>query len=188
MVTGLSYTHLLLVDSFSGFWRRKKHPCPLSPDLELWRTLDVPDWDFASWYWFGYGQWSLVQPNSELWLSILILKEQGTSMSFKSWFGGLEDPGSSWLGFYILIWIRIWSLVFGNTIFKILAIYLDFEAAKNINILQVLIWGLWGCWRLFTGVLHPDIDMDKATGHWYTHIPNFGSLYWFWGRKEHPCP
>ena len=27
-----------------------------------------------------------------------------------------------------------------------------------------------------------------VTGHWYTQVPNFGSLSWFWRCKEHPCP
>ena len=133
MVTGLWYTHILNFGSLSWFWRCKEHPCPLSPHLGLWRTLEVPDWGLASWYWFGYGHWSLVHPYAEFWLSILILKVQRTSMSFKSWFGALEDAGGSWLGFGILILIWIWSLAIGTPIFRILALYLDFEGAKNIH-------------------------------------------------------
>ena len=57
-------------------------------------------------------------------------------MSFKSSFGALEDAGGSWLGFGILILIWIWSLVFGTHIFQILALYLDFEGAKNIHVLK----------------------------------------------------
>ena len=117
------------------FWRCKEHPCPLSPHLGPWRVLEVPDWGLASWYWFGYGHWSLIHPYSKFWLSILILKVQRTSMSFKSWFGALEDAGGFWLGFGILILIWIWSLVFDTQIFKILALYLDFEGAKNIHVL-----------------------------------------------------
>ena len=88
-----------------------------------------------SWSWFGYGHWSLIHPCYEFWLSSLILKVQRISMSFKSWFGALEDAGGSWLGFGILIVIWIWSLVFGTPIFRILALYLDFESAKNIHVL-----------------------------------------------------
>merc|ERR1712081_81577 len=73
----------------------------------------------------------------------------------------------------ILIWI--WLLVFGTPIFQILALYLDFEGAKNIHVLQVLIWGSGGCWSFLTGVWHLDIDLDMITGLCYTHIPNFGS-------------
>ena len=58
--------------ALSVFWRCKEHPCPLSPDMGLWRTLEVPDWGLASWYWFGYGHWSLFHPYSEFWLSFLI--------------------------------------------------------------------------------------------------------------------
>ena len=81
---------------------------------------------------FGYGHWSLIYSWSDFWLSILILKVQRTSMSFKSSFGALEDAGGSWLGVGILIFIWIWSLVFDILMFKSLALYLDFESAKNI--------------------------------------------------------
>ena len=100
--------------------------------------LEVPDWGLASWYWFRYGHWSLAQPYSEFWLSILILKVQITSMSFKSWFGALEDAGGSWLGFGILILIWTWSLVFDITLFLILSLYPDFDGAKNIFVLGAL--------------------------------------------------
>ena len=33
-----------------------------------------------------------------------------------------------------------------------LALYLDFEGAKNIYVLEVLIWGFGGHWRFLTGV------------------------------------
>ena len=36
----------------------REHPCPLSPQFGLWRTLEVPDWGLVSWYWFEYIQWS----------------------------------------------------------------------------------------------------------------------------------
>ena len=35
-------------------WRCKVHWCSLSPDLGLWRKLEVPDLGLASWYWFEY--------------------------------------------------------------------------------------------------------------------------------------
>ena len=108
---------------------------PSSANLGLWRMLEVPNWDFAPWYWFGYGHWYLVHPYSKFCLSTWILKVQGTSVSFKSWFGALEDAGGSWLGFGILTLIRIWSLVFDIPIFQILAFYLDFEGAKNVHVL-----------------------------------------------------
>ena len=156
--------------------------------MGLWRTLEVPDWGFAPWDWFGYGHWSLFHPGSkfwlsililkmqrtsmsfkswygaledaggswcglaswywfgdghwalvhqysEFWLSILILKVQRTSMSFKSWFGALEDAGGSWLGFCILILIWIWSLAFVSSIFRFFALNLNFKDAKNIHVL-----------------------------------------------------
>ena len=87
----------------------------------------------------NYSNKSLLEPiKAELslfQLFILILKVQRTSMSFKSWYGALEGTGGSWLGFCILIMIWIWSLVFGTPICQILALYLDFEGAKNIHVL-----------------------------------------------------
>ena len=38
--------------------------------------LEAPDWGFASWSWFGYCHWSLVNPLLKCLLSILILKVQ----------------------------------------------------------------------------------------------------------------
>ena len=70
--------------------------------------LESPNWGLASRYWFDYSHWSLIHPYFKFQLSILNLKVQRKSMSFKSSFGALEDAGGSWLGFVILIliWIR----------------------------------------------------------------------------------
>ena len=60
--------------------------------------------------------------------------------------------------------------------FLILALSLDFQGARTIHVLKVLIWGFGECWRVLTGVWHLDLDWDKVTGLWYTHVPNCGSL------------
>ena len=188
IVTGLWYTHDRNFCSLSLCLRCKEHPCPLSPHLGLRRMLEVPDWSLVSWSWFGYDLWSLIHPWSEFWLSILILKVQRTSMSWKSSFGAFEDAGGSWVGFGILnlfgygLWsliypwsvfllsilimkvqrtsmsfkssfgaaedaagswlgfgifivIWIWSLVLDIPMIGILALCLDFEGAKNIYVL-----------------------------------------------------
>ena len=90
---------------------------------------------FVSGSWFGYGYWSLKHQCSKFWIPFLILKVQRTSMSFKFWFGDCEDTGGSWLGFGLLILIWIWLLVFDIPMIWILALYLDFEGAKNIHVL-----------------------------------------------------
>ena len=56
---------------------------------------------------------------------------------------------------------------------QILALYLNFEGAKNIHALHLGLWRMvevpdWG-WRL-------DLYLDMITVLWYTHDPNFGSL------------
>ena len=51
-------------------------------------------------------------------------------------------------------------MVLGSPLFHILALYLDFEGAKNIHDLQVLFWGFGGPLRFLTGVLHLDHDLD----------------------------
>ena len=53
-------------------------------------------------------------------------------------FKDLEDARGSWLESGILILIWIWSLVFDTTMIQILALYLDFEGAKNIQ--ESIIW------------------------------------------------
>ena len=108
---------------------------PLNPDFGHWWRLKVPDGGFASWSLFWYGHWSLIHPYYEDCLSIFILKVHRTYTSFKSWFGALVGAGGSWLGFGILILILIWSLVIDTPIFRILALYLAFEVAKNIYVL-----------------------------------------------------
>ena len=47
---------------------------------------------------------------------------------------------------------------------QIWALYLDFEGAKNIHVLNVLIWDFGGCWRVLPGVWHIDLDLDIVTG------------------------
>ena len=150
--------------------------------------LEVPDWGFASWSWFGYGWWSLIQPWSEFWLSILILKVKRLSMSFKTSFGALEDTGGSWLGFGIFILVGIWLLVFDTSMVWSFALYLDFEGAKNINVLYVFIWGFGRRRRLLTGVWYHDLNLDMVTGFLCNHDQNFGLLCWFWSCKIQPCP
>ena len=84
------------------------------------------------------------------------------------WFGALVGAGGSWLGFGNLILIWIWSLVFATPIFPVLALCLDFEGAKNIYVLNVLIWGFGGGCRFLTGVWHLDLDLVMVSGLWYS--------------------
>ena len=93
------------------------------------------DWGFASLSSFGYGRWSLIHQYYEDWLSIFMLQVQRLSISFKSRFGAYGDAGGSLFGFGILILIWIWSIVVDTPMFQILALYLDFEGAKNIHVL-----------------------------------------------------
>ena len=149
--------------------------------------LGVPDWSLASWSWFGYGHWSLIHPWSKFWLSILILKVQRTSMSFKSSFGALEDAGGSRLGFGIWIWIWIWSLIIGIPMIQILALYLDLKVQKIC--MSFKSWygaledaggsyhrfGLWILIWIWSLVFDTPIFLTCA-------------LSWFWMCKAHPCP
>ena len=183
-----------LIHPWSEFWLSKlilkvqRKSMSLESWLDLWRLLEVPDWSLASWSRFWYGHWSFVPACLRFWLSILNFKVQRTSMSIKSCFGALEDAGGSWLGLDIFVFIWIGSVVFGTPIFQIIALYLDFEGAKNISFLQVLIWGFGGRWRFLTGVWHLDLGLDMVTRLWYIYDSNFGSLSWCWRWKEHPNP
>ena len=57
------------------------------------------------------------------------------SMFFKSSFGASKDAGGFVLGFWILILIWLWLLGFDTCIIQILALHLDFEGAKDIDVL-----------------------------------------------------
>ena len=67
------------------------------------------------------------------------------------------------MGFDIFFLVCIKLLVFGTHMFQIWAHYLDFEGAKDIHVLQVIIWGFGGCWRFLTGVWHLDLDLNIVT-------------------------
>ena len=132
------YGHSSLIHTCSKFWlfiwiwRCKELPCPVGPDLRLWRTLEVFDWGSGSWY--QYDHLSLLHPCLYFWLSILILNVQRTSISINFLFWDLEDTGGSWLGFGIFVLILIWLLVFVTPIFSILALCQGFKVAKNIYV------------------------------------------------------
>ena len=55
------------------------------------------------------------------------------------------------------------SLFFKTPMSQILALYIDFEVAKNTHVLEVLIWGFGGGWRFLTGVWLLDLDFDMVT-------------------------
>ena len=134
IVTGIWYTHVPNFVSLSWF-EGSKRSMSCKSSFEALEDVEGS--------WLGIGililNWmcSLVfdTPMFWNWLSILILKVQRTSMSFKSWFGYLLGVGGSWLGFGILILIWIWSLACYILMFLILALYPDFEGAKNIHVL-----------------------------------------------------
>ena len=110
------YGHWSLFHPYSKFWLSililKMKRTSMSFKSSFWALED------AGGSWHGLGlliliwTWSLVfdTPMIQFWLCILILKVQRTSLSFKSWFGALENAGGSWLVFEILILIWIWSL------------------------------------------------------------------------------
>ena len=110
IVTVLLYTYDPNFSSLSWFWRCKEHWCPLSPDLGLWRMLEVPDWGLASWLWFGY--WSLVSDTPKLKIFALYLEFEGAKrLAFRRM---LEVPDwglASWSWFFYGHWslVHQWS-------------------------------------------------------------------------------
>ena len=104
MVTGLWYYHGPNFGSPFWFLRCKEHPCPWSPHMRLWRTLEVPD---------------------------------------RGWHLDLD----------LNMVTGLWFTYFQN---------FWFEGAKNIHVLEVLIWGFGGCLRFRTGVWDLDIDFDMV--------------------------
>ena len=45
-----------------------------------------------------------------------------------------------------------------------MALNLDFEGAKNIHVLKILILGFGGHWRFLTWVRHLDLGLDMVSG------------------------
>ena len=54
-------------------------------------------------------------------------------------------------------------MVFDTSMIQIAALSLDFEGAKNVQVLKVLIWGFGGCWRVLTGIGHFDLNLNMVT-------------------------
>ena len=140
MVTCLWYT-LPNFGSLSWFWKCKEHPFPLIPDFGLWRILEVPDWGYTYWSWFGYSHGSFIQPCSDFWLSILIFKVQRTFMSFKSSFTAFKEAGGSLLGFGILILIMVTGLWYTHVLN--LGILSWFQRCKEQPCPLSPDWGFW---------------------------------------------
>ena len=65
---------------------------------------------------YGHCHWPMIDPWYKFLLPLLILKVQRTYMSWD-----FDDVGGSWLGFWILTLIVIWSLVFNTSKLQILA-------------------------------------------------------------------
>ena len=68
--------------------------------------------------------------------------------------------------------------------FQSLKLYLDFKGAKDIHVLQVLIWGFGRCWRFLTGVWGLDIYFDMVTSLQYTLIQILNLYIDFEGAKN----
>ena len=131
--------------------------------LGLWKMLEVPDWGFVTWPWFWYSHWSLVFPYAKFWLSILILKVQRTSMSFKSWLGLWRTLEVLDLSLTSSSWFRYGHCFFINPHSKFWLSIFVFKGAKIIN---VLIRGFGGHWRFLTGVWHLDLHLNMVIALW----------------------
>ena len=85
------------------------------------------------------------------------------------------------MSFVILIFIWIFSLAFAIHMFWTLALCLDVESAKNIQVLQILIWGIG---RLGIGIL---ILIWIWSLVFDIMIIQILALSWFWRCKKPPC-
>ena len=55
-------------------------------------------------------------------------------------------------------------MIFDSPLFLIWALYLDFEDAKNNNVLKVLLWGFGERRNVLLGVWYLDLDLDIVIG------------------------
>ena len=107
---------LALYLDFEGSKNNYVIPPMICDFTECWRPLNGVwhlDLDLYIVTCLWYTHVPLVHTYSKFWLSILSLKVQRTSMSFKSSFGTLEDAGGPWMGFGIFSWsgYGLWSLI-----------------------------------------------------------------------------
>ena len=147
MFTGLWHTHDSNFGSLSWFWRRKEHPCPLSPHLGLWRKLEVPDWNFSS--------WSSIHPMFQN--LALNLDCEGAKtinvLSIPIWALGLASW--SWFGYgdcfllqlYFKFWLSIWILKMQRTSMSFKSSFWAFEDARGSwlgfgILILLMIWSL----------------------------------------------
>ena len=139
----LWYTNVSNFGSLSWFWRWKEHTCPWSPYLGLWRMLCGVCYSYLDLV-IVTGLWYTHILNYDLLSDFEGAKKITVLQVLISSVWGFWG---SWLGFGILILIRIWSLVFGSPMFWFFVLHLYFESAKDIHVLLVLIWCFGGCWR-----------------------------------------
>ena len=150
--------------NLSWFWRFKENSCPVL----IWGfggNSRLLNFNLASWFWFWYSHWSLIHSSSLSWF--WRCKEHPCPF-FPHLFVWrmLEDP--DWrLASRSLFGYGNCSLIHPYSEFWL---YLDFEDAKNIYVIQVLIWSFdWG-WRVLIGVWHLYIEFDIVAIPWYINI------------------
>ena len=73
--------------------------------------------------------------------------------------------------------ISTWPLIFDTPMLRIVAVCIDFEVAKSIYVLYVLIRALRIPEVPLTWIWNLDLDLDTVTGLWYTLVPNFVCLH-----------
>ena len=73
--------------------------------------------------------------------------------------------------------ILTWPPIFDTPMLRIVAVCIDFEVAKSIYVLYVLIRALRIPEVPLTGIWNLDLDLDTVTGLWYTLVPNFVCLH-----------
>jgi len=183
MVIGFWYTGVPNFVYLSWYWRCKEHQCPLSPNLELWRMLDVPDWGIASWSWFGW----VKEPCLDLTLSFHFT-QIGRSWDFNflclclcmcmclCLCPTVILLSQAQMGFGFELWQFFYSHWYLIHMCSTFWLYIDFDGAKNIHVLYVPIWDFGGRWSLDV----PDCSLVSLSwfvyGHWSLIHP--GPKFW----------
>ena len=157
--------------------------CPFISYFGFWRMLEVPD--LGSWFLYEYGQWSFIQMYSDFLLSILILEVQGTSTSFKSWFGGVDNFGGLWLGFGSWSWFGYIHLPLKHQWSKFWLSSLIWKMLRTSVSFNSWCWALKEAWVSWLEILILILILIWLVC--YTHNPYFGSLSFIWRCKEHLC-
>ena len=130
----------------------KEPPCPLSPCLEFWRTLQVSDWYFGSWSWW----WGVYRVPKNLYSEIQLptsnKKVQRTQHVLEVLYWSCGGLWRFLTGVLVLDHDGEEFIISQTTYVPKFSFLHWIKRCKEPHVVKVLDWNCGGLWRLLTGV------------------------------------